>query len=424
MSNVVVLGAQWGDEGKGKIVDFLAKDADIIARYQGGNNAGHSIVVGDEKYIFHLIPSGILYPEKKCIIGNGVVISPRVLFDEIDDLRKRGVYINNNLYISDRAHLIMPYHLLIESNDEMLRGSKKIGTTGRGIGPAYVDKAGRLGIRVGDLLDFDTFKDKLDLNLAMKARLLDKSEDWIKSTRLDIIEEYKVYAEKMKPFVADTSFILYEAIKSGKNVVFEGAQATLLDIDFGTYPYCTSSNPTAGGVCVGLGIGPTMIDKVMGIAKAYTTRVGEGPFPTEMLTDMNETVRQKGQEFGATTGRPRRCGWFDTVAVRYSVRINGFSSIVLTKLDVLDELDHINICVGYKYQNKTITEFPGQIKELENVEPIYEIMDGWHIDISEIREYNNLPENAKKYVEKISQLLETKIEFIAVGPRRDQIIAV
>jgi adenylosuccinate synthase len=424
MSNVVVLGAQWGDEGKGKIVDFLAKDADIIARYQGGNNAGHSIVVGDDKYIFHLIPSGILYPEKKCIIGNGVVISPRVLFDEIDDLRKRGVYINDNLYISDRAHLIMPYHLLIESNDEMLRGSKKIGTTGRGIGPAYVDKAGRLGIRVGDLLDFDTFKDKLDLNLAMKARLLDKSEDWIKSTRLDIIEEYKVYAEKMKPFVADTSFILYEAIKSGKNVVFEGAQATLLDIDFGTYPYCTSSNPTAGGVCVGLGIGPTMIDKVMGIAKAYTTRVGEGPFPTEMLTDMNETVRQKGQEFGATTGRPRRCGWFDTVAVRYSVRINGFSSIVLTKLDVLDELDHINICVGYKYQNKTITEFPGQIKELENVEPIYEIMDGWHIDISEIREYNNLPENAKKYVEKISQLLETKIEFIAVGPRRDQIIAV
>jgi len=424
MSNVVVLGAQWGDEGKGKIVDFLAKDADIIARYQGGNNAGHSIVVDNEKYIFHLIPSGILYPEKKCIIGNGVVISPKVLFDEIDDLRKRGVYINSNLYVSDRAHLIMPYHLLVESNDEMLRGSKKIGTTGRGIGPAYVDKVGRLGIRVGDLLDFDTFKDKLDLNLAMKARFLDKSQDWIKSTRLDIIEEYKGYAEKMKPFIADTSFILYEAIKSGKNVVFEGAQATLLDIDFGTYPYCTSSNPTAGGVCVGLGIGPTMIDKVMGIAKAYTTRVGEGPFPTEMLTEMNETVRQKGQEFGATTGRPRRCGWFDAVAVRYSVRINGFSSIVLTKLDVLDELDHINVCVGYKYQNKTIAEFPGQIKELENVEPIYEIMDGWHTDISEIREYNNLPENAKEYIEKISQLLETKIEFIAVGPRRDQIIAV
>ena len=424
MSNVVVIGAQWGDEGKGKIVDFLAKDADIIARYQGGNNAGHSIVVGNEKYIFHLIPSGILYPEKKCIIGNGVVISPRVLFDEIDDLRKRGVYINSNLYVSDRAHLIMPYHLLIESNDEMLRGSKKIGTTGRGIGPAYVDKAGRLGIRVGDLLDFDTFKGKLDLNLAMKARFLDKSEDWIKSTRLEIIEEYKGYAEKMKPFIADTSFILYEAIKSGKNVVFEGAQATLLDIDFGTYPYCTSSNPTAGGVCVGLGIGPTMIDKVMGIAKAYTTRVGEGPFPTEMLTDMNEKVRQKGQEFGATTGRPRRCGWFDAVAVRYSVRINGFSSIALTKLDVLDELDHINVCVGYKDQNKTITEFPGQLNELENVEPIYELMDGWRTDISDIREYNNLPENAKKYVEKISQLLKTKIEFIAVGPRRDQIIAV
>jgi adenylosuccinate synthase len=424
MSNVVVVGAQWGDEGKGKIVDFLAKNADIVARYQGGNNAGHSIVVGKDKFIFHLIPSGILYPEKKCIIGNGVVLSPKVLFEEIEDLRQRGVYIGDNLFISDRTHLIMPYHLLVESNDEMSRGSKKIGTTGRGIGPAYVDKVGRLGIRVGDLLDFRTFTDKLDLNLAMKAKFLEKSEDWIRFTRSEIIEEYKGYAEKMKPFIADTSVILYEAIKAGKNIVFESAQATLLDIDLGTYPYCTSSNPTAGGVCVGLGIGPTMIDKVMGVAKAYTTRVGEGPFPSEMPSDMNEGIRQKGQEFGATTGRPRRCGWFDAVATRYSARVNGFSSVAITKLDVLDELDSISICVGYSYQGKTFTEFPGQINVLENVEPIYERMDGWRTDTSEIVKYEDLPENARKYVEKITRLIETKVEFVAVGPRRDQIIHV
>jgi adenylosuccinate synthase len=424
MSNVVVVGAQWGDEGKGKIVDFLAKDADIVARYQGGNNAGHSIVVGEDKFILHLIPSGILYPEKKCIIGNGVVLSPKVLFEEIEDLRQRGVYIGDNLFISDRTHLIMPYHLLVESNDEMSRGSKKIGTTGRGIGPAYVDKAGRLGIRVGDLLDFGTFTDKLDLNLAMKAKFLEKSEDWIRATRSEIIEEYKGYAEKMKPFIADTSVILYEAIKAGKNIVFESAQATLLDIDLGTYPYCTSSNPTAGGVCVGLGIGPTMIDKVMGIAKAYTTRVGEGPFPSEMPSDMNEVIRQKGLEFGATTGRPRRCGWFDAVATRYSARVNGFTSVAITKLDVLDELDSIDICIEYSYQGKTLTEFPGQINVLENLEPIYERMDGWRTDTSEIVKYGDLPENARKYVEKISCLIETKVEFVAVGPRRDQIIHV
>jgi adenylosuccinate synthase len=306
----------------------------------------------------------------------------------------------------------------------MSRGSKKIGTTGRGIGPAYVDKVGRLGIRVGDLLDFRTFTDKLDLNLAMKAKFLEKSEDWIRFTRSEIIEEYKGYAEKMKPFIADTSVILYEAIKAGKNIVFESAQATLLDIDLGTYPYCTSSNPTAGGVCVGLGIGPTMIDKVMGVAKAYTTRVGEGPFPSEMLSDMNEGIRQKGQEFGATTGRPRRCGWFDAVATRYSARVNGFSSVAITKLDVLDELDSISICVGYSYQGKTFTEFPSQINVLENVEPIYERMDGWRTDTSEIVKYEDLPENARKYVEKIARLIETKVEFVAVGPRRDQIIHV
>jgi len=424
MPNVVVVGAQWGDEGKGKIVDFLAKDADIVARYQGGDNAGHTIVVGDEKFIFHLIPSGILYPDKKCVIGNGVVLSPKVLFEEIENLRSRGIYIDDNLLISDRAHLIMPYHLLIDSYDENKRGSKKLGTTGKGIGPTYMDKASRSGIRVGDLLDFDSFIEKLDLNLPVKARLLGESDGWIKSMRSTIIEEYKVYAEKIKPYVTDTSLVIYDAIKSGKKLVFESAQGTLLDIDIGTYPYCTSSNSIAGGVCSGLGISPTMIDRVLGIAKAYTTRVGEGPFPTEMPPEMDEKIRQKGQEFGATTGRPRRCGWFDVVAVRYSSRVNGFSSVAVTKLDVLDELDSLNICVEYKYKGKTITNFPSQLSALEEVKPIYEQVDGWKTDTSGVKKYSDLPENAKKYGERLSHLLELKVDFIAIGPRRDQIVSV
>lgn len=424
MPNVVVVGAQWGDEGKGKIVDFLAKDADIVARYQGGDNAGHTIVVGDEKFIFHLVPSGILYPNKKCVIGNGVVLSPKVLFEEIESLRSRGICIDDNLLISDRAHLIMPYHLLIDSYDENKRGSKKLGTTGKGIGPTYMDKASRSGIRVGDLLDFDSFIEKLDLNLPVKARLLGESDGWIKSMRSTIIEEYKGYAEKIKPYVTDTSLVIYDAIKSGKKLVFESAQGTLLDIDIGTYPYCTSSNSIAGGVCPGLGISPTMIDRVLGIAKAYTTRVGEGPFPTEMPPEMDEKIRQKGQEFGATTGRPRRCGWFDVVAVKYSSRVNGFSSIAVTKLDILDELDYLNICVEYKYKGKTITNFPSQLSALEEVEPIYERVDGWKTDTSGVKKYSDLPENAKKYVERLSQLLELKVDFIAIGPRRDQIVSV
>lgn len=424
MSNVVVVGSQWGDEGKGKIVDFLAKDADIIVRYQGGDNAGHTIVVGDEKFIFHLIPSGILYPDKKCVIGNGVVLSPRVLLDEIDNLRNRGIYVGDNLLISDRAHLIMPYHPLIESFDENKRGIKKIGTTGKGIGPAYMDKAGRLGIRVGDLLDFNVFIEKLDLNLPIKARLLNESNDWINSMRSTIINDYETYAEKIKPYVTDTSLFVYEAIKSDKRIIFESAQGTLLDIDVGTYPYCTSSNSISGGVCTGLGISPTMIDKVLGIAKAYTTRVGSGPFPTEMPPELDEEIRQKGQEFGATTGRPRRCGWFDAVAVRYSARINGFSSIAITKLDVLDELDKINICIGYRYKGEIIKNFPSQLSVLEKVEPIYEQVDGWQTKTSEIRNYDDLPKNARKYVERISELLDLKVDFIAVGPKRDQIISV
>jgi len=385
MANTVVVGAQWGDEGKGKVVDFLAKDADIIARYQGGDNAGHTIVVGEEKYVLHLIPSGILHPDKKCVIGNGVVLSPRVLFQEIDHLRQRGIHIGDNLAISDRAHLIMPYHLLMESIDEDKRGRKKIGTTKRGIGPAYMDKVGRSGIRVGDLLDYETFEEKLRFNLEEKAKILGKTQEWVESAKAEIADEYRDYAQRIEPFVTDTSLMLDKAIKSGKSVLFESAQGTLLDVDLGTYPYGTSSNPTAGGVCAGLGIGPTMIHKVIGVVKAYVTRVGAGPFPTELPPDMNEQIRQKGEEFGATTGRPRQCGWFDAVAARYAVRVNSFTGIAITKLDILDQLESIKLCVGYRYNGKTITDFPSQIHILENCEPIYESMEGWRTDTSELR---------------------------------------
>lgn len=421
MANIVVVGAQWGDEGKGKVVDFLAKDADIIARYQGGNNAGHTVVVGEEKYILHLIPSGILHPDKKCIIGNGVVFSPKVFLEEADSLRQRGVHIGDNLAISDRAHVIMPYHLLMESVDGE---NERIGTTNRGIGPAYVDKVGRSGIRVGDLLDSEVFEEKLDFNLKRKARILDKSEEWIEPTKVAILDEYGDYAKRIKPFVTDTSVMLSEAIKAGKSILFESAQGTLLDVDLGTYPYCTSSNPTAGGACAGLGIGPTVIDEVIGVVKAYTTRVGAGPLPTELPPDMSEIVRQRGQEFGATTGRERRCGWFDAVVVRYAARVNGFTGVAVTKLDILDEMDSIKLCVGYKHNGKILTEFPGQTDILGSCEPVYESMDGWLSDTSKVRSYEELPENARKYVEKISQLIETKVEFVAVGPERDRIIVV
>ena len=424
MANIVVVGAQWGDEGKGKVVDFLAKDADIIARYQGGDNAGHTVVVGEEKYVLHLIPSGILHPDKKCVIGNGVVLSPRTLFKEIDHLRQRGIYIGDNLAISDRTHLIMPYHLLMESIDEDKRGKNKIGTTKRGIGPAYMDKVGRSGIRVGDLLDFEAFEEKLTFNLQEKAKILGKTQEWVESAKAETTEEYRDYAKRIEPFVTDTSLMLNEAIKSGKSVLFESAQGTLLDVDLGTYPYGTSSNPTAGGVCAGLGIGPTMIHKVIGVVKAYVTRVGAGPFPTELPTDMNEQIRQKGEEFGATTGRPRQCGWFDAVAARYAVRVNNFTSIAITKLDILDELESMKLCVGYRYNGKTITEFPSQIHILENCEPVYESMEGWRTDTSELRKYQDLPEKARKYVERISQLMETKVELVAVGPERDRIMTV
>lgn len=421
MANVVVVGAQWGDEGKGKVVDYLAKDADIIARYQGGDNAGHTVVVGKEKYVLHLIPSGILHPDKTCIIGNGVVLSPERLLKEIDELKERNIKVDDKLLISDRAHLIMPYHLLLES---VGGENTRIGTTNRGIGPTYVDKVGRSGIRAGDLLNFRIFEEKLIFNLKKKAIILNESEEWVESAKTAILEEYGHYARKMTPFITDTSVFINEAVKSGKKVLFESAQGTLLDVDLGTYPYCTSSNPTAGGVCTGLGVGPTVIDRVVGVVKAYTTRVGEGPFPTELPPDMGNRIREMGDEFGATTGRPRRCGWFDSVIVRYAVRVNGYTGIAVTKLDILDKIEKLGLCTGYEYNGEVLTEFPSQIEVLEKCKPVYEYMDGWLSDTSECKKYDQLPENARKYVERISELAETKLQFVAVGPERDRIIVV
>ena len=419
MANTLVVGAQWGDEGKGKIVDFLSEKADIVARYQGGNNAGHTLVIGDEKFIMHLIPSGILHPNIQCIIGNGVVIPLESLIKEMDELIERGIHIGENLLISDRAHLIMPYHSLMESVAESQGKGRKLGTTLKGIGPAYMDKMNRLaGIRIADIFDAELFEEKLDFNIQSKLQNVKTLQNEIDKTT--ILEKYREYAQRIKPHVADTSLILHNAIKEGKRILFEGAQGTLLDVDFGTYPFVTSSNTTVGGVCTGLGIGPKAIDEVLGIVKAYTTRVGEGPFPTELSNELGEHLRQKGAEFGATTGRPRRCGWLDMVVLKYAVRINGLTNIALTKLDVLDEIDTIKVCVAYKHKSDIITEFPSNLRILYECEPIYEELPGWMTPISEAKSYDDLPANAQKYVEFISEQLETEIAIISVGPRRAQ----
>jgi len=418
MANTVVVGTQWGDEGKGKIIDFLSEDADIVARYQGGPNAGHSVVVGNEKFVMHLIPSGILHPDTLCIIGNGVVISLEKVIAEINELRARGVYIEENLLISDRTHLIMPYHPLVESAAETQGGSQKIGTTLRGVGPAYTDKMNRqAGIRVIDLFDFDLFEEKLDFNLQIKGENLRSIRELNKT---DLLDKYKEYAQRIASHVKDTSLFLNNAIKAGKRILYEGAQGTMLDVDFGTYPFVTSSNTTVGGVCTGLGVSPNAIDEVIGVSKAYTTRVGKGPFPTELSGKLSERIRQIGAEYGATTGRPRRCGRLDIVVLRYAARINGLTGIALTKIDVLDDLDVIKICTGYKYKSDTLTEFPSNLKVLNECEPIYEEMPGWLTPTSSIKDYNLFPGNARKYIERISELLETKIAIVSVGARRDQ----
>lgn len=410
MANVVVVGGQWGDEGKGKIIDFLTEKADIIVRYQGGNNAGHTVIVDGEKFVLHLIPSGILYPNKICIIGHGVVFNPKVFFEELASLKKRNIEIDENLYLSEDAHLIMPYHLNLEEKGEKIR---KIGTTSRGVGPAYTDKIGRCGIKVIDLFDEEIFDEKLKINLALKGNEIDITS---------IKNEYLGYGELLKKYVRNTTLLLNEAVKSGKNILFEGAQGTLLDIDYGTYPYVTSSSTTAGGACTGSGIGPSKIDRVIGVVKGYTTRVGEGPFPSELLTEVGEAIRIRGREYGATTGRPRRCGWFDAVGVKYAVKINGMDSLAITKLDVLNDLEKIKICIGYEYNGEKISEFPRSLKILRECKPIYEELPGWLEEISDIRHYDNLPVQVKDYLTRISELTEAKIGLISVGPHREQTI--
>ncbi len=418
MANIVVLGAQWGDEGKGTITDFLAEKADIVARYQGGDNAGHTVIVGQEKFIFHLLPSGILRSNVQCVIGNGVVINLEELFSEIDHFRERGVEIGDNLKISSRAHLILPYHQIVESWDELISGLK-IGTTSRGIGPVYSDKMNRhAGIRVADLLEFDLFRKKLDFNLEAKDYVLSQIGGSIDKHAL--LEQYYAYAQRLAPHVIDTPEFLHDALKAGKQILFEGAQGTLLDIDFGTYPYVTSSNTTVGAVCTGLGVGPKAIDQVLGVAKAYVTRVGGGPFPTEMPPDLGEEIRRIGHEYGATTQRPRRCGWLNLVGLRYATQINGLTSIVLTKLDVLDHLDEIQVCVAYKRQGKTLTTFPSSLRVLEECEPVYETMPGWKQPITHVRQYGELPTNAKRYISYVAEFLDVPISIVSIGPEREQ----
>jgi len=422
MSSVIIVGSQWGDEGKGKIVDFLSEKADAVARYQGGHNAGHTVVINDEKFILHLIPSGILYKGKICLIGNGVVVDPAALIEEINGLRKRGVEVGKNLFLSKNAHLIMPYHMAIEKGKERLKGIKMLGTTGRGIGPAYADKTARTGIRVADLLQPQVFRENLKANLFDINFLLENLYKVSPFNIEDIYNEYMGYAEKLSGYIGDTDIIINKMISENKNVLFEGAQGTLLDIDHGTYPYVTSSNPIAGGACTGLGVGPTKISKVLGVVKAYTTRVGSGPFPTEITDSLGDKLRERGGEYGATTGRPRRCGWLDMVILRHSARINGLTGIALTKLDILDAIDVIKICTSYKYKGKTLEEFPKEINILEECEPVYEEVNGWSTSTIGIKDFKRLPKAAKAYIKKIEKMLGVKVQIISTGQRRDELI--
>lgn len=424
MPNIVVVGSQWGDEGKGKVVDLFSQFTDVIIRFQGGNNAGHTLVVGDEKFVFHLIPSGILHPGKKCIIGSGVVIDPGVLCEEIDALKKRGYFQDKSqLLISETAHLIMPYHKAIDVARERLKsGNKRIGTTGKGIGPAYEDKVARCGIRIIDLFDEEAFREKLEDNLAQKNFYLTQM---LGESPLDgdtILGDYRGFREKLRGYVVDTSVILHEEMKRGKNLLFEGAQGCLLDVDHGTYPYVTSSSTVAGNACSGSGIGPTHIHAVIGVSKAYTTRVGGGPFPTEMAGTLGEEIRERGGEYGATTGRPRRCGWFDAVIVKHAVRVNGTTGIALTKLDVLDTLDKIKMCTGYRWNGKILGQVPSSPGVWEGVEPVYEELDGWQEDIRGAREFSDLPVNAQRYVKRLEEIVETEIILISVGSERNETI--
>lgn len=413
----VILGAQWGDEGKGKITDLLAEHADLVVRYQGGNNAGHTIVVGEEKFALSLIPSGVLYPSVTPVIGNGCVVDPKVMLEEMETLRTRGIDPSRVL-VSGNAHLIMPYHRKLDAVIERYLGDAMIGTTKRGIGPAYMDKYSRFGIRVQDLLDPRIFRKKLDVALKDKNRQLTKVYNQLPLDGDAIFEEYMVYADQLVEHITDTSLVVWEALERGDQVLFEGAQGTLLDIDHGTYPFVTSSNPTAGGAAVGIGIGPKRIDSVIGVVKAYISRVGTGPFPTELHDEIGESLIEIGGEYGVVTGRRRRCGWLDLVALKYAVRVNGLTEIALTKLDILSHFDTIKVATAYTSLGERYTEFPRQQRVLYNCVPHYEEFPGWGTDISQARSFDELPENARSYVETIEQMVGVPITTVSVGPSR------
>lgn len=421
MSSIVIMGSQWGDEGKGKMTDWLAQKADMVVRYQGGNNAGHTIAFNGNTYKLQAIPSGIFEPQKTNVIGNGVVVNPKALLDEIQILKDAGV-TPLNLKISSRAHLILPYHIQLDIAQEKQRGDQKVGTTHNGIGPAYMDKAARIGIRMCDLLEKDTFAAKLKENLEQKNALFERIYDEKPFEFETLFDEYYEYGQQLKDYVTDTSVLVNDAINAGKNVLFEGAQGVMLDLDHGTYPYVTSSNPIAGGALVGTGVGPQSLVKMVGVCKAYSTRVGEGPFPTELTNKTGDLIREKAHEYGTVTGRPRRIGWFDAVAMRHAKRVSGMNCLSLNLLDIFTGLDKVKICTAYMLDGKQIDYYPASLKELERCEPVYEEFDGWTEDLSAVTEYDQLPINAKKYLKRIEELTGLQLMTISVGPSREQTI--
>ncbi len=421
MPVIAVIGAQWGDEGKGKVVDLLAGKAKMVVRYSGGDNAGHTVVNPYGEFKLHLVPSGIFSSQVVCIIGNGMVVNPAVLIDEIDQLNQRSVD-TSGLVISDRAHLIMPYHLLLDGLEEELRGGKALGTTRKGVGPAFTDKAARLGIRMSDLLDKEVLRERLRFILDYKNIILTKIYEATPLSFDEVYGQYCQYGEHLAPYIRETVTMLDEALDRGELIILEGAQGTLLDPDFGTYPYTTSSSPLAGGGCLGAGLGPTRINHILGVFKAYCTRVGSGPMPTELKDETGDLIRERAYEYGTTTGRPRRCGWFDAVAARFSTRINGFTGVAITRLDILGALPRLKICVGYKLNGRTIDYFPASVTDLDKCQPVYEELDGWQTSITEVRQFEQLPVEARRYVSRLEELISCPVNLICVGPRREQTI--
>ncbi len=424
MPNRVVVGAQWGDEGKAKIVDFLTEDADVVIRFQGGANAGHTVEVGDQKFVFHLIPSGIMHPHTQCVIGNGVVLDPVQILKEIEEIKEKGIEVDGRLFISDAAHVVMPYHKQIDVLREEAAGKNAIGTTGRGIGPAYLDKVNRMGIRVGDLLDPESLKQKISRCVEDHNSLVTRMYNAKPVDAATIYEEYRMLGEKIRKYVTDTSVLLHESLKNQGRLIFEGAQGTILDVDHGTYPFVTSSSTVAGSACCGSGVGPKAIDQVIGVVKAYTTRVGNGPFPTEMTDALGEFLREEGGEYGATTGRKRRCGWFDAVVVRKAAIVNGLTHLALTKLDVLDKFDDIKVCTEYTLDGKATPYFPSRVASLERAEPVYETLPGWKSKTSGITKFDELPANAKAYLKRLAELVGVPIGMLSLGPKRHQTIVI